>query len=68
MKNTILSLLAVGALGAALTGCVVQPVDGVSVGYHRGVVLHTPDQPVVVAPPPPRHEHDHEYSEYHERY
>lgn len=67
----IIALLVVAGVGSLMAGCVVEPVDGVSVGYGQGVVLHhggdTPGAvaldgaPVVAQPAPVIIEHDHEH-------
>lgn len=83
MKKAVLTLITIATLGAALGGCVVEPVDGVSVGAGQGVILHhggdTPgavtldgrpvvqQTPVIVQPAPVVVEHDHEHEHDHYR-
>lgn len=74
-----LTLITIAAMGSIMAGCVVEPVDGVSVGYGQGVVLHhggdapgavvaVPAQPPVVAQPVivehEHHEHWHDDDRY----
>lgn len=75
-----LTLITIAAMGSIMAGCVVEPVDGVSVGAGQGVVLHhggdspgavtldgrpvVQQAPVIVQPTPVVVEHEHEYHDH----